>query len=159
MKTGRASRVFARILLAVCLTLAPSGCKDADTVTGVQPLPTPVPTPIPTPAPLDLNGEWTGALTYGSYFRTYASCSTESIRMQVDHRVDGRIFGTADPSCAPTIHIDGTVGAQLGASAPVTVRLWLGLDLLGELSGTVTSREIRLASAPTTETTSISLSR
>ncbi len=160
-------KYFLLMLLSIIAPLV--RCGDAPT----QPptfLPTPiptqtVPTPIPTPTTFDLNGAWTGTLTYGQYLPS--SCPPESIRVQLNHgelsQGENRISGHFATSCAGTLSIRGTLFYQgaPGTQFPLHVELWRGDQRIPglRLVGSASSTEIVVVGGSTGNQTTLQLSR
>lgn len=145
-------------------TTPPGQTPAPTTPPGQTPAPTTPPGQTPTPTtPPNLNGEWSGTLTYGTYFYggCCASCPDESIRVQL-YFADLRISGHFGTRCVGTIYVEGTLGGpDHGTGRPITVDLWSAGEekLAGRLEGHASSAAIYVSSRATVGATKLSLSR
>ena len=120
--TRHAPMTSAFLVLGVaCLALALSGCKDAETVTG-----------IPPSAPLDLNGTWTGTIV------NFCD-SLETVQIELDH--DGNtVRGLLVTSCG-TRQLRGTVSVT---GTGLFLEMFSNDQKVGFLQGTASPTEIHL---------------
>ena len=124
--TRCAPTTSAALLVVACLALALSGCKDAETVTGVPP-----------PVPLDLNGTWTGTIV------NFCD-SRETVQIELDH--DGNaVRGLLVTSCG-TRQLRGTVSVTgTGLFLEMFKNAGMLAQKVGFLYGTASPTKIHVA--------------